>query len=61
MIQDTISNNPGELADAFEGDRYLPVEGLYGASGFLGWGATTQDCADCRVFGGTTTKPDFWQ
>ena len=26
----------------------------------IGYTITTSECADCRVQGGTTTKPDFW-
>ena len=32
----------------------------YGQPVIEGYTATTYECADCRTYGGTTTKPDFW-
>lgn len=32
----------------------------YGTPVILGYVTATAACVDCRTFGGTTTKPDFW-
>lgn len=29
--------------------------------GIIGYTSSMKQCIDCRVFGGTTTKPDFWE
>jgi hypothetical protein len=31
------------------------------AGGIIGYTSSIQQCIDCRVFGGTTTKPGFWE
>jgi hypothetical protein len=40
---------------------YLPLEAHYSFGGPQdGWIANLPGCADCRLQGGTTTKPAFW-
>ena len=34
--------------------------GSYGVPAILGYLYSTPTCVDCRLAGGTTTKPDFW-
>ncbi len=54
-IIDTVSDDPTKLAAVFDGGSYIPVgcEPPF-CAGFL---YSTADCVDCRLKGGTLTKP----
>ena len=38
----------------------LLLVGAYPPSPVLGYTTSSPDCIDCRLLGGTTTRPDFW-
>jgi hypothetical protein len=40
---------------------YIPVNAADSMGGFVGWGGNVAGCIDCRLQGGTTTEPSFWQ
>ena len=41
---------------------YIPVDADYSLGGpLLGWYSNIAGCIDCRLQGGTTTEPSFWQ
>ncbi|MEM1136299.1 MAG: DUF4249 domain-containing protein [Bacteroidota bacterium] len=59
---DTIPPRAEDIAQAFTGGSNLPVSEIYSDFGFLiGYGSAPRGCVDCRLQGGTTTKPDFWE
>lgn len=41
----------------------LLVDAVYGefGEGLIGYTSSRDECVDCRLHGGTTTKPDFWK
>ena len=39
---------------------YLLTSGVYEGPVLVGFNLTTVPCADCRVQGGTLTRPDYW-
>ncbi len=39
---------------------YLLTSGIYSGITLIGFNYTSSPCADCRVQGGTTKKPDYW-
>lgn len=43
-----------------KGGDFIPLDRAYSMRGFIGWYANGLYCVDCRVRGGTTTKPSFW-
>jgi hypothetical protein len=49
--------NPGQFASYFGAGGYIPTS----QKGLVDFGATTPSCGDCRLQGGTTTQPSFWQ
>ncbi|MFI5156163.1 MAG: DUF4249 domain-containing protein [Chitinophagales bacterium] len=49
--------SPDQFAFYFGSGGYIPT----GSKGIANVGATTPTCGDCRVSGGTTTVPAFWQ
>jgi len=58
---DTISLDPEDLRNEFaSGTNLITFEIFDDAGGFIGYGSTPPSCADCRIFGGTIEKPDFW-
>jgi len=61
-LPDTIVGlDSGSLIQFFANSSYIPIEQHYPMGGPPdGWVANVISCADCRVQGGTTTKPDFW-
>jgi hypothetical protein len=63
-IPDTpVANNPASLKQFFgpEGG-YIPVAPKISMSGLLlGWYSNLEGCVDCRLQGGTTQEPAFWQ
>jgi hypothetical protein len=48
------------IDDILRGGGFIPLEREYGPFGFIGWTANGVGCVDCRIRGGTTTKPSFW-
>jgi hypothetical protein len=52
-----VSGHPDTFNLYFNNRRYVPIAGDVNG-GFL---AATLSCGDCRVFGGVTTRPPFWQ
>ncbi len=52
----SIPGHPDSFNLYFNVRKYVPIAGDI-AGGYLG---TTNNCGDCRVFGGTTVKPAFW-
>lgn len=49
-----------------EFDSYIPIqfETISDGGGYavpIGYQVSTPRCVDCRVFGGTTIEPDFWE
>lgn len=47
----------------FNGSPFLLLYGIPNPNGpgIIGYYYATESCADCRLTGGTTTKPDFWE
>lgn len=40
----------------------LLIDGIFPAgSGLIGYTSSSRECIDCRVLGGTTQKPPFWE
>ncbi|MEM1136300.1 MAG: DUF4249 domain-containing protein [Bacteroidota bacterium] len=60
---DTIPNDPEELEIAFNGGFNLPLVALLslGSGQIFAYESSQRFCVDCRLQGGTTTKPDFWE
>jgi hypothetical protein len=54
-----VSTNPDSLELYFTAGDYIPLDFAQPLNPTPIW-ASKRDCADCRVQGGTTTKPDFW-
>jgi len=36
------------------------VQPIYQGQAIIGWMTSSRECVDCRLQGGTLTKPDFW-
>ncbi|MEO6963008.1 MAG: DUF4249 domain-containing protein [Puia sp.] len=58
---DTIKNDPDSIAYYFAGGYHIPVDEVRPGPAVTGYSGQSVGCIDCRAFGGTTTKPDFWQ
>lgn len=39
---------------------YMLTYGVYSGPALIGYMYTSNECADCTLYGGTTIKPDFW-
>lgn len=61
MRLDTIKNDPDSIYAFFAGGNNLVVDQVYSGPSLTGYSGLGRGCMDCRAFGGTTTKPDFWQ
>lgn len=60
-MMDTVANNPDSLDLAFgSGNNYLPLDPVFKDGALIGYSGGTVYCVDCRLYGGVTTKPDFW-
>ncbi|HVV07018.1 MAG TPA: DUF4249 domain-containing protein [Puia sp.] len=61
-LPDTVVGlDSASLKQFFANQSYIPLEQHYPMGGPPdGWVANVISCADCRIQGGTTTKPDFW-
>ncbi|HSZ32799.1 MAG TPA: DUF4249 domain-containing protein [Puia sp.] len=57
----TSGLDPASLASEFSTGFYIPVQLVYANGIAVGVTSSSPDCVDCRVQGGTLTKPDFWQ
>ena len=61
-VPDTILNNPDSLRDFFASGFNLPTLALTGFTGnithYIG---ASKSCVDCRLEGGTTDRPLFWE
>lgn len=55
-VQDSIANEDLK----YYGNGTLLITS-YGTPTILGYVTSTHACIDCRLQGGTTTKPDFWE
>ena len=59
---DTTRYNPAAIVDKFDDGRFLPIQYTYDNSGRVtGVQGSLSECVDCRLRGGTTVKPSFWQ
>ena len=61
--KDTIIKNiVDSLKISFStGTNYIPLSPDFSFGGLVGYYANKAYCVDCRLQGGTTTKPSFWQ
>jgi Domain of unknown function (DUF4249) len=57
---DTTGLSSSDLSDRFSTGFYIPVGIIYAMGNPIGVSSSVPDCVDCRVKGGTLTKPDFW-
>jgi Domain of unknown function (DUF4249) len=58
---DTVANDPTKLSLEFSGGYEIPIDGAYANGQLIGYTGSTAECVDCRLKGGTLTKPSFWQ
>jgi hypothetical protein len=58
---DTIANIPDSIAIYFKGGIHLAVDFQHAGTSIVSYSGASAGCIDCRVQGGTTIKPDFWQ
>jgi hypothetical protein len=49
------------LYNFFAGGFYIPIDMVYKNGILVGYSAAGPECVDCRLKGGTTTAPTFWQ
>jgi Domain of unknown function (DUF4249) len=61
--EDSIKNNPYDLDAYFKDQFNIPTRGIYPASTFVPtfYMGASAGCVDCRMAGGTTIPPPFWQ
>jgi hypothetical protein len=61
-LPDTVVGlGPDDLRTFFYNQNYIPLEQHYSMGGPPdGWTSNVPSCSDCRLEGGTTTKPIFW-
>lgn len=54
-----VPKNTDSIDAYFAGGAYIPID-FYNSSPLSPIYGALKECADCRVLGGTTIKPDFW-
>ncbi len=61
--EDSIKNNPYDLDNYFKGQFNIPLTAIYqpGAAAPTYIMGANAGCVDCRMAGGTTIPPPFWQ
>jgi hypothetical protein len=62
-VEDSIKNNSYDLDNYFKDQFNLPIAYVYQPGAFTPshvMGASA-GCVDCRMTGGTTVPPPFWQ
>ncbi len=59
--EDTVINTPLALSTAYGTGDLIPVSLYYKGPVLFGIVGGTSFCVDCRLKGGFTQKPDFWQ
>jgi len=59
--KDTISLDPSVVHAHLSQGFYLPVHPVYTLGIQTGWEIAGPECVDCRLRGGTTVMPAFWQ
>jgi len=62
-MEDTVANNPEKIRAVFAGGSVVGIVPVYSmfTGAIISYTYSSQYCGDCRVRGGSTTKPDFWQ
>jgi hypothetical protein len=60
-LSDTIGLSQKEIDDQFKDGFYIPVHFVYIMGILTGIQSSEPDCVDCRLKGGTTVQPPFWQ
>ena len=60
-VPDTVKPDPSTYDIIFGGGGVIPVTLLYKNGALIGVLSSTADCVDCRLKGGTTIPPPFWQ
>ena len=60
-LPDTVAPDPSTYDLIFGGGGIIPVTFLYKNGFLIGILSSTADCVDCRLKGGTTIQPPFWQ
>ncbi len=58
---DTVAPNQADIDLHFAGGGIIPVTFIYKNGVLIGILGSTADCVDCRLKGGTTIQPPFWQ
>lgn len=57
---DTVRVDVGQEQNTFGRNVYIPIEERYVMQTLVGWQAAPPECVDCRLEGGSLTKPSFW-
>ncbi len=58
---DTVPPNQADIDFHFAGGGIIPITFIYKNGVLVGIQSSTADCVDCRLKGGTTIQPPFWQ
>jgi len=58
---DTVPPNQADIDLHFAGGGILPITFIYKNGALIGIQSSTANCVDCRLKGGTTIQPSFWQ
>jgi hypothetical protein len=58
---DTVGVDPIALESKFANDFEIPIDAVFANGQLIGYSGSDADCVDCRLRGGTLTKPSFWQ
>jgi hypothetical protein len=58
---DTVAPDQADIDLHFAGGGDIPINFLYKNGMLVGIEGSTADCVDCRLRGGTTIQPSFWQ